>query len=270
MSKKARLSRDQKRKQKLAKRQSREPLRQSPAYTGNRYKSEEFARPLFRTEGAIYEGYVMSDREMTDDAVELELQEIIAALRVKSASELIYAKEREDRPPGYAAFRILSTWQLLLEERELPARDDLIGILRTILASLEVWRSRSASSRGYLNYLEGFMNKMGVTVQRVTEEGDVIDARPDELYEVGEMWLAGSPEARHRFTALSNEYLEQGKSQRVIDVCQRLQGSIGSPARPEFPILTELSIRAQKAQQKLTGPQFAPGLKNFISRLAGW
>jgi len=95
-------------------------------------------------------------------------------------------------------------------------------------------------------------------------------ARPDELYEAGEMWLAGSPEARHRFTALANELLEQGESQRVVDACQRLLGTIDSPTGPEFPILSELSIRAQKSQQHLVRPQFASGIKNFISRLAGW
>ena len=91
-----------------------------------------------------------------------------------------------------------------------------------------------------------------------------------ELYEVGEMWLAGSDEARHQFTALARELLEQGESEHVVDACQRLLGAIDSPSRPEFAILTELSIRAQKTQQKLARSEFAPGLKSFISRLTGW
>lgn len=273
MSKKARLSRDQKRKQKLAKRQRRQPQMESLAYAGNRYKSDEFVEPLFRAERGIYTYYVISDREITDDDVEPELEELIADLRREPVSELIAANQPDEEgafEPSAPAL-ILDQWDILRDVRKLPSRDDLIGILRTILGSLEVWRSKSASSRGYLNYLEGFMNKMGVRVLAATPDGQPVIERPlDELYEIGEMWLAGSDEARHRFTALANQYLEQGESQGVVDACQRLLGSIDSPVRPEFPILTELSIRAQKTQQKLVRPEFASGLKSFISQLAGW
>ena len=175
MSKKARLSRDQKRSKNWPSGSAASPASESLAYTGNRYKSEELTRPLFRTEGGIYEAYVMSGREMTDDAVEEELEELIEALRNKPAAELIYAEDGDDgRPAGYAVGAILSSWRYLLEDGALPPRDDLVGILRTILGSLETWRSRCFSSRGYLNYLEGFMNKMGVKVERVTKEGEPI------------------------------------------------------------------------------------------------
>jgi hypothetical protein len=271
MSKKARLSRDQKRKQKLAKRERRLPQQNSLAYTGNRYKSNEFLTPLFETELGIYEAFVVSERLMTDTDVETELQDLIAELREHAAAELIYAETANDEPCGLVTASVFPHWETMLDAGTLPARDDLIGILRTILGSLETWRSRSASSRGYLSYLEGFMNQTGVSVRLADNDGKFIaDAPADELYEVGEIWIAGSPEARHRFTALANELLDRGESQRVIDACQRLLGSIRSPARPEFPILSELSIRAQKTQQKLTGPEFAPGLKRFISRLTGW
>jgi hypothetical protein len=218
----------------------------------------------------IYEAFVVSGRELTDDDVEVELEELIGELRERPAAELIFPKSDEDRPAGWAPTAILPHWQEMLENRRLPARDDLIGILRTILGSLDTWRSRSASSRGYLNYLEGFMNKMGVRVQLANEDGEPIPEPPlDELAEVGEMWLAGSPEARQRFTALANELLQKGQPQRVVDACQKLLGSIGSPTRPEFPILAELSIRAQNAQKALAAPEFAPGIKSFLARLTG-
>jgi hypothetical protein len=272
MTKKARLSRDQKRKQKLAKRQRRQPQQESLASTGNRYKSQEFVTPLFETELGIFEAFLLSERRLTDGDVETELQDLISELRERPAAELVYAKAGDDdEPRGLLWVSVLPHWQRMLEKGTLPSRDDLIGILRTILGSLETWRSRSASSRGYLNYLEGFMNKMGVTVHLADSEGAfILDAPPDELYEVGEIWLAGSPEAQHRFAALASELLEKGESQRVIDACQKLLGSIGSPSRPEFPVLSELSIRAQTTQQSLRGPGFAPGLKSFVSRLTGW
>ncbi len=271
MSKKARLSRDQKRRQKLAKRQRRQLERTSLADPDNRYKSKEFAKPLFETELGIYEAFVMSGRQMTDGDVETELQDLIAELRETAAAELIFAERDGDEPPGLVTGSIFRNWEQMLEQAKLPGRDDLSGILRTILGSVETWRSRSASSRGYLSYLEGFMNKMGLTVHVEDEEGRLLSAAaPDELYEVGDIWLSGSPEARHRFTALAGELLKKGESQRVIDTCQRLLGSIHSPTRPEFPILSELSIRAQKMQQTISAPATAPGLRSFISRLTRW
>ena len=273
MPKKARLSHDQKRKQKLAKRQRRQPQSESLAYTGSRYKSEELVEPLFYAEKGIYEFYVISDREITDDDVEEGLEELIAGLRARPVSELIAACQPDEDGALEASIPtlVLNQWKSLRDVRGLPARDDLLGILRTILGSLETWRSHSVSSRGYLNYLEGFMNKMGVRFQKVTDQGQPIhEDSLSELYEVGEMWLAGSVDARHQFAARARQLLEQGQSQHVVDACQRLLGSIGSIARPEFAILTELSIRAQKTQQKLASPEFAPGLKSFISRLTGW
>jgi hypothetical protein len=273
MSKKSRLSRDQKRKQKLAKRNRRVPDLPALPYTGNRYKSPEFVEPLFQTEQGIYDIFMISGREITDDDVEEGLLELIDDLRARPAAELIFEAvpaEGESLDASVAAL-ILNHWHRLLDAGRLPPRDDLIGILRTILGSVDVWRSKSMSSRGYLNYLEGFMQKAGYRIiVRDAEDGAPRQQPPDELYEIGQMWLAGSPEARQQFTAFANELLERGESQKVVDVSQRLLAELGSPTRPEFPILSELSIRAQKEQRHIAGPPETPGLKRFISRLIGW
>ena len=273
MSKKSRLSRNQKRQQKLAKRERRRPAASSLAYTANQYKNPGLVEPLYETEMGIYEGFVVSGRGLTDDGVEKELVELISELRQRPAAELIFQELGEEGvlEGGWITSAVLQRWRRMLEERTLPARDDLIGILRTILGSLDVWRSKSAISRGYLNYLEGFMNKLGVRVYVETEEGDLLpEPAVDELAEVGQMWLAGSPEARQRFGDLANELLRNGQPQRVVDVCQKLLGSVGTVTRPEFPILSELSIRAQDAQRQIAAPVFAPGIKRFVNRLTGW
>lgn len=274
MSKKSRLSRDQKRKKKLNKRNSRPPESNALAYTGNRYKSKELVESVFQTEQGIYDTYLLSGRELTDDDVEDEIIELIHDLRARTAAELIAEATPGPGEPweGSVGIFILQHWSRLQNSSGLPAREDLIGILRTILGSIDVWRSKSLSSRGYLNYLEGFMRKLGYSIRIESPDGDERpeEAPPDELYEIGQMWLAGSPEARQQFAAFANELLERGQSQKVVDVSQRLLGELGSPARPEFPILSELSIRAQKEQRAIASPQSAPGLKSFISRLSGW
>jgi hypothetical protein len=268
MSKKSRLSHAQKRKQKLAKRNRRLPELAPAPYTGNRYRSKEFVRPLFETEKGIYDLFVISGREMTDDDVEQEIFELIDQLRTRPVAELISGAVPDDEPlEASIASLILRKWSRLLDVGGLPPRDDLIGILRTIL---EVWRSKSMSSRGYLNYLEGFMLKAGYQIRVESVDDEIPDEQPDELYEIGQMWLAGSSEARHRFAAFANELLERGQSQTVVDTSQRLLGEIGSPNRPEFPILSELAIRAQQQQRPVAARAPAPGLRNFISRLTGW
>jgi len=273
MSKKARLSRDQKRKQKLDKRNRRMPDAPALAYAGNRYRSKEFVKPLFETEQGIYDMYIISGRELTDSDVEEQIVELIDELRSRPAADLIYeaAPEEDEAVDASVRSMILGHWSRLLEQGTLPRRDDLIGILRTILGSVDVWRSKSASSRGYLSHLEGFLHQLGYRVVAVNQHGEVRgEPTPDELYEVGQMWLAGSPEARHRFTALASELIKCGQSPRVVNVAQRLLGEINSTSRPEFPILSELAIRAQKEERPVARTAPAPGLKRFISRLTDW
>ena len=69
-------------------------------------------------------------------------------------------------------------------------------------------------------------------------------------------------------TALTH-FDAQGNA-RMVDVSQKLLGEIGSPSRPEFPILSELSIRAQKEQQQIASPVSAPDFKSFVDRMRGW
>lgn len=245
MSKKSRLSHDQKRKQKLAKRERRQPEPPAQAAPADRYRSPEFIKPLYETELGIYESYVVSGRKLTDAEVERDLKLLISRLRVMPVAELLYptAAGVNEGPTNWAGVGIAYRWRDLFDRDVLPARDDLVGLLQTILGSLDVWRSRQADSRGYLNHLEGFMNKLGVRAQLVDPDGEPVD----ELYEIGELWLAGSPEARRRFTELAHEIISAGDPERVVNACQRLLGRLNSVNRPEFTILSELSIRAQNS-----------------------
>src|SRR5271166_2346436 len=107
------LSRDQKRKAKFKKRAERSRKHESLAYAGGKYKTDEYAPIFFRTEVGIYESYVMCDRELTDDVTVTE----------GSEEDLIIANIRRN-------------WRILEEKGSLPGRDDLIGILRSILHSI--------------------------------------------------------------------------------------------------------------------------------------
>src|SRR5947209_8458054 len=81
MSKKDRLSRDQKRKAKLSKENKSHQSWNSLAYQGNKYKNNELAPFFFATESAIYEAWSRSDFLMTDQAVIAGLETLIQQLR---------------------------------------------------------------------------------------------------------------------------------------------------------------------------------------------
>ena len=166
-----RLSRDQKRKAKLKKRSERSGKHESLAYHGKKYRTPEFVPILHRTEIGIYETYVMLDRELTDDEVEAALERLIIHLRQKALPVLGDSGQptgsEDDEDEGLILGNIRRNWQDLADRGGLPGRDDLIGVLRTILHSLEIWRGQSLHARGYLHYIEGFMKETGVRVQKL-------------------------------------------------------------------------------------------------------
>jgi hypothetical protein len=179
MGKNDRLSRDQKRKAKLKKRSEKSRAHESLAYHGAKYRSAAFVPIIHRTEIGIYESYVLSDRTLTDDDVEEDLGRLIGQLRAKSLpSPKGPGGEQadDDGEDRLILWSIRRNWQILADRGSLPGRDDLIGVLRTILSSLETRRSMNLNARGYLHFLEDFMKQTGVKVERV---------RPEELSSLG-------------------------------------------------------------------------------------
>src|SRR4051812_1615939 len=175
MGKNDRHSRDQKRKAKLKKRAERSRKHESLAYAGSKYKTDEYAPLFYHTEVGIYESYVMCDRELTDDEVEAAIERLVIQMRqgplppLPEAGTLTPTEGGEDE---LVIANIRRNWQIMAEKETLPGRDDLIGMLRTILHSIQVWRSQGLHSQSYLRYTEGFMKKLGVSVRRVTPELD--------------------------------------------------------------------------------------------------
>ena len=135
------LSRDQKRKAKLKKRAERSRKHESLAYAGGKYKTDEYAPIFFRTEVGIYESYVMCDRELTDDEVEAAIERLVIRMRegpLPPPSETNVVTVTEGSEEDLIIANIRRNWQILEEKGSLPGRDDLIGILRSILHSIEV------------------------------------------------------------------------------------------------------------------------------------
>ena len=246
MGKRNRPKRQKKRKVKRARRA---PKRVSLAYHGNKYKKEELVRTLMRAEVGIYESFVMTDRQLTDHTVEAAVEELVLRMRRGALPELedtasVDIGERGEA--GLVIWNIRRNWCHLFETEPPPSRENQIGILRTILGSIDVWKSVSPTSRGYLRYLEGFLQKLGVTVEAYSSDGTPFqETEDDDLLSIGRDWCGNDdPEAAAAFRNLAEYMIRSGDEERVVDVCQQLIGE--SPASEAFPELAEFSIRAQE------------------------
>ena len=256
MGKHDRLSRDQKRKAKLKKRAERSRKHESLAYAGRKYKTDEYAPIFFRTEVGIYESYVMCDRELTDDEVEAAIERLVIQMRegpLPPPAETDVVTITEGGEEDLVIANIRRNWQIMEEKESLPGRDDLIGVLRTILHSIEVWRSQSLHSQSYLRYIEGFMKKLGVSVRQATPDFKPLpEPEEDPLLLIGRPWVAeGDKAAGTEFADQVESLLGAGETERVIDVCQQLLGETKDMS--VVPRLQEFAVRGRRAMKTEMG-----------------
>ncbi|HEX5442980.1 MAG TPA: hypothetical protein VFW87_04085 [Pirellulales bacterium] len=148
-------------------------LQQNPAllaYHGHKYQTEALTMPLMHAEMGILEADVASQRRLTDREVQQKLAQLIEMLRHGPLEHRNF-----DEPVGVTQGQeadlivrfITTNWQHRFADDANVGRDNQIGILRTILASIE--KHRSSNGRGYLNFLDGFLRKAGVRIS--TTEG---------------------------------------------------------------------------------------------------
>jgi hypothetical protein len=250
MSKRKKLSHDQKRKAKLAQKAKRSQHHISLAYKGNKYKTDELVPVHFQTELAIYEAWLRTDREVTDRDVEATVENLVQEMRRGPLPPL--AEQGEAAPGESDEDLIIGTirrnWNELFEKEPRPSTEKLIGVLRTILGSIETWSSPSPTSRGYLHYIEGFLKKAGVSVDVLSPDDEPFEEpEEDDLLAVGQAWcLGGDPTAAADFKSLAETMIRTGEAERVVDVCQGLMGEAEDPA-----IISDLSKLSLWAQQKM-------------------
>ena len=175
-------------KKRRAKRQRdlRSKKKETLAYSGMKYKTEELVPFLFHTEHAIHEAFVISRRGFTDHDVRKALETMIGGIRqnrILAGEETDVKAERGQNAGNADEFivcNILFCWREFFETRFRPGRDQLVGVLRTILGSIDVWGSVNPKSQGYLEYIEDFLGQVGVGTREVSRE------------ELAEMGISGS------------------------------------------------------------------------------
>jgi len=265
------MRKSKQRKLEKKRKQERERRRQQPtslAYHGNKYKIGGLLRTLFSTEAGIYESFVMSERKLTDHDVRRVVEGLIRGIRggaVRLPAQTDRNEKTDEEPEdNLIAANIRRHWEEYSGESPFPGRDGLIGVLRTILGSIEVWGNINPASRGYLRYLEGFMAQLGVHCQQVPADFDLAtleDANglvelpeplDSELLMAGRAWLGeGDLGAHEVFCALANEMIAIGEAEEVTDTCRQLMGEIN-----DSRVLDELGYLFARAQQhlRLTAP----------------
>ena len=167
------LSRDQKRKAKLKKEEARSRSMTSLAYTGTRYQAKVFVPVVLRTEIGVFQADIISEQTLTDEDVEAALTSLILQMREGSLPPMELGDSLAVDQGDLNALiitMIRDNWNILAHEATLPKRDDLIGVLRTLLQSISTRRSMSMHSRSYLKFLEGFMRRQGISVGKVSRK----------------------------------------------------------------------------------------------------
>lgn len=168
-SKQRKLQKKRKAKQ-IEKRRSRQQV--SLAYYGNKYKTEELVRVILETETAIHECDVMSER-LADRDVRKALETLIVQLRSGRLPEIDPKKPLEVGPDNLSElviWNIRGHWDYYFHDKPHPGRDKLVGVLRTILGSIETWGHPGPASRGYLDFLEEFLGDLGIEVKQVSAQ----------------------------------------------------------------------------------------------------
>jgi hypothetical protein len=160
---KDRRSRDQKRKAKLAKRAQKQAPTEPLPYSGRKYQAEGWVPHVYQTERAIYEAIVLSKRRLTNAQVKAALVQLIGQLREglpallpEDAPEVSFAAGSEVE---FLVWNIRRHWRMLFQEEGPVSSHDLVGILRTLLHSIEARAWHTGPDRGYVAFLESFMQR---------------------------------------------------------------------------------------------------------------
>jgi len=215
-----------KRKAKLAKEKKRNPAAApSLIYRGTKYQTDEFTQLVYATESGIFEAHEESGRRLVDRDVTVAIETVIRRLRKNAPLKAETLPDSQDEGDAEVLIRaILAHWEPL---GSMYSREQRIGVLRTLLGSIEIWSQRGPSRRGYLSFLEGFLGR--IDPGSLTAGG----GEETELVEIGRQWLRDNDgEARREFMGLAESYQDSGRSAELAQNCRQLIGEFVDTASP--------------------------------------
>lgn len=161
------LSRDQKRKKKLAARKKHGEIIQ--AYAGKKYHTDQYVPIHAATETAILEAYLGTERQLDDRQVVESLERLIRELRgevFEAPAARFEGQTADGRWDDLVVCRIRDHWLTFFSRNPPLARHELCGVLRSILHSISIWHQKG----GYLPYVERFLGRAGIRLHVRTKD----------------------------------------------------------------------------------------------------
>jgi hypothetical protein len=247
-------SHDQKRKKKLAEKRRKARQNQSLAYLGEKYKTDALIPSWMHTEIGIYQTYIMSDRKLLDQTVVDALEKLIGMMRagtlppLPDTAEIQYEVGREE---DLLIENVRRSWANHFATEWRPPKDDLIGVIRTILGSIQKMKTPGPRSQSYMNHIAGFLTKkLGVSVKAFSADRKPLpEPKEGELMRLGRQWhVDGDPQARTGFYELATHLMKSGQADQVIADCHLLVGEVSDPSST---MAAELVGLIQKARESL-------------------
>ncbi len=155
-------SEDHERRAKLAKRAQGSPVdRPVKPYAGSKYQADAWIPHIYETELAVFETILASNRTLTNEQVGQAFVRLVRGLRNGEPGPLPEDAPKLEFAPGgevdYLIWNVRRHWRMLFKDTEPVSSPDLIGILRTLLHSLELRVWLTGPSLGYVAFLEEFM-----------------------------------------------------------------------------------------------------------------
>jgi len=225
----------------------------SLAYMGRKFQTDELIPTFLHTEIGIYETYVITDRKLLDSTVAAALEKLIRQMRAGTLPPLTDRDEidyRIGQEEELVIENIRRNWKHHFEDEWQPPKDKLIGVLRSILGSMEKVRAPGPRSQSYLHHIAGFLTKkVGVSVKQVSADMKPLpEPAEDELVRLGRQWvLENNQDAKADFYELASDLIKNGQAERVVNGCHLLIGEESDVSSEAVVELSELSCRARQS-----------------------
>ncbi len=202
------------------------------------------------TETGIIEADAVSKNTLTDRQVRAALEKLIEEIHegklgpVDTEASLSF-KEGEEIEMITTLIRL--SWADRLGMSPRPGDETMIGVLRSLLGSIETFTTPAPASRGYLSYATGFLRKLGVRVQMTRSPSQLSEPPEDPFVEVGEAWVLDHDlVARGEFLRQAAAMMRRGEGQRVAEVAQLLLGQAGEGLTAEE--LMRVAVAGQRGE----------------------
>jgi len=169
----AKAGRRNRQKYKIKKKTKRDRRPRVPAvlpYHGSKYRTDDLVPFHCSVELSIHEVDVMTDKGLTDATVQSALKRMVLQIR-RDALPPLRNTRAYDCDAGDLEDLIIWNIRSRLEESFNRfghlGRDTLIGVLRSVLGSVETRAAMRPGARAYLRFLEGFIEDVGTSFRQI-------------------------------------------------------------------------------------------------------